>query len=169
MKIQYMSDLHMEFQENSRYLKNNELPVTGDVLVLAGDIFYLRDKVAPLTKFWKWASENYRQVLIVPGNHEYYNYSDVMERGLQWRWMFRKNVGYYQNQVVRIDDTDFVLSTLWSRINPNDEYFVWKGMNDFRCSIPNNLNVKELRFKRQESLFSLVFQAQNRPFCRLFP
>ena len=93
MKIQYMSDLHMEFQENSRYLKNNELPVTGDVLVLAGDIFYLRDKVAPLTKFWKWASENYRQVLIVPGNHEYYNYSDVMERGLQWRWMFRKNVG----------------------------------------------------------------------------
>ena len=61
---------------------------------------------------------------IVPGNHEYYNYSDVMERGLQWRWMFRKNVGYYQNQVVCIDDTDFVLSTLWSRINPNDEYFV---------------------------------------------
>ena len=35
-------------------------------------------------------------------------------------------------QVVRIDDTDFVLSTLWSWINPNDEYFVWKGMNDFR-------------------------------------
>lgn len=25
MKIQYKSDLHMEFQENSRYLKNNEL------------------------------------------------------------------------------------------------------------------------------------------------
>ncbi len=54
------------------------------------------------------------------------------ERGLQWQWIFRENVGYYQNQVVRIDDTDFVLSTLWSRINPNDEYFVWKGMNDFR-------------------------------------
>lgn len=131
MKIQYMSDLHMEFQGNSRYLKNNELSVTGDVLVLAGDIFYLKDKVAPLTKFWKWASENYRQVLIVPGNHEYYNYSDVMERGLQWRWMFRENVGYYQNQVVRVNDIDFVLSTLWSRINPDDEYFVWKCMNDF--------------------------------------
>lgn len=79
MRIQYMSDLHLEFQENSRYLKHNELPVTGDVLVLAGDIFYLKDKIAPLTKFWKWASENYRQVLIVPGNHEYYNYSDVMD------------------------------------------------------------------------------------------
>ena len=132
MKIQYMSDLHLEFRENSRYLKHNELPVTGDVLVLAGDIFYLRDRIAPMMKFWKWASDNYRQVLIVPGNHEYYNYSDVMERGLQWKWMFRENVGFYQNQVIRIDDTDFVLSTLWSRINPNDEYFVWKGMNNFR-------------------------------------
>ena len=43
MRIQYMN-LHLEFQENSRYLRYNELPVTGDVLVLAGDIFYLKDK-----------------------------------------------------------------------------------------------------------------------------
>ena len=33
----------------------------------------------------------------------------LMERGFQWKWMLRENVGYYQNQVVRIDDTDFVL------------------------------------------------------------
>lgn len=25
-----MSDLHLEFQENSRYLRYNELPVTGE-------------------------------------------------------------------------------------------------------------------------------------------
>ena len=109
MRIQYMSDLHLEFQENSRYLRYNELPVTGDVLVLAGDIFYLKDKTAPVMNFWKWASKNYCQVLIVPGNHEYYNFSDVMERGFQWKWMLRENVGYYQNQVVRIDDMGFVL------------------------------------------------------------
>ena len=84
MKIQYMSDLHFEFRENSRYIKHNGFPVTGDILVLAGDIFYLKDRAAPLGNFWEWASKNYRQVLIVPGNHEYYNYCDVMERGLQW-------------------------------------------------------------------------------------
>lgn len=36
-----------------------------------------------------------------------------------------------QNGVVHIDDTDFILSTLWLRTNPNGEYFVWKGMYDF--------------------------------------
>ena len=112
-----MSDLHFEFRENSRYIKQNRFPVTGDILVLAGDIFYLKDRVAPLGNFWEWASKNYRQVLIVPRNHEYYNYCDVMERGLQWRWMFKENVGYYQNQVLRIDDTDFIMSTFWSQSN----------------------------------------------------
>ena len=41
MRIQYMSDLHMEFAENSRYIKHCGFPVTGEVLVLAGDTFYL--------------------------------------------------------------------------------------------------------------------------------
>lgn len=131
MKIQYMSDLHMEFADNSRYLKNNELPVTGDILVLAGDTFYLNNTIAPLSRFWKWASANYRQVLLVPGNHEYYQGCDIMTRGLQWRWMFKDNVGYYQNQVVHIDDTDFILSTLWSHVPPQNEFFVSRGMNDF--------------------------------------
>lgn len=149
MKIQYMNDLHLEFSDNSRWMKHNELPVTGDILVLAGDIFYLKNKVAPLSNFWKWASANYRQVLIVPGNHEYYNYCDVMDKGLQWNRKFKNNVGYYQNQVVRIDDTDFIMSTLWSRISPIDEYFVWKGMNDFRQIMYNGKLLQTEEFNKK--------------------
>ena len=41
MRIQYMSDLHFEFRENSRYIKQNRFPVTGDILVLAGKTEWL--------------------------------------------------------------------------------------------------------------------------------
>ena len=137
MKIQYMSDLHLELTDNSRYIKHNEFPVTGDVLVLAGDIFYLRNDVALLGRFWKWASANYRHVLIVPGNHDYYGRYDVMTKGMQWSWKFKENVGYYQNQVVQIDNVDFILSTLWSHIPPMDEYAVSHGLNDFYQTLYN--------------------------------
>ena len=127
-----MSDLHMEFYENSRYLKAFEFEAKGDVLVLAGDTFYLRDIITPQKKFWNWASQNFRQVLMVPGNHEFYNNGDVTERGDSWQWLFRPNVGYYYNKVVHIDDIDFILTTLWSMIPVQDMYHVQQGMNDFR-------------------------------------
>ena len=70
MKIQYASDLHLEFADNWRYLKENPLQVTGDILVLAGDIGYLGDENYSKHPFWDWASENYRhyKIFCVNGN-----------------------------------------------------------------------------------------------------
>lgn len=160
MKIQYMSRPAWS-SVTQQDVEHNELPVTGDVLVLAGDIFYLKNKVAPLSNFWKWASANYRQVLIVPGNHEYYNYCDVMDKGLQWKWLFKNNVGYYQNQVLRIDDTDFIISTLWSQIPPPDEYFVWKGMNDFRQIMYNGKLLQTEEFNQMAQLLFGFHQTKS--------
>ena len=41
MKIQYMSDLHFEFRENSRFIKHNEFPVMVDIVVSSVKIIYL--------------------------------------------------------------------------------------------------------------------------------
>ena len=77
MKIQYASDLHLEFAENWRYLRDNPLQISGDILILAGDIGYIGDQNYQNHPFWDWVSENYQQVLVVPGNHEFYKYYDL--------------------------------------------------------------------------------------------
>ena len=147
MKIQYCSDLHMEFHENMRFMKSLPLEPVGDVLVIAGDVGYLVDSTIPHLRFWKWASENYRQVLMIAGNHEFYNNGDIAAQGDSWQNMFLPNVGYYHNKVVRIDNVDFILSTLWSRIPVVDEFAIQNGMNDYsqilynkRRLIPQNIN-----------------------------
>lgn len=56
MRIQYASDLHLEFRENSSFLKHNPLAVAGEVLVLAGDIGYIGDENYSRHPFWDWAS-----------------------------------------------------------------------------------------------------------------
>ena len=137
MKIQFASDIHLELSDNSRFIKSMPFEVTGDVLVFACDPGYLRDRTLPNLKFWKWASANYREVLLVPGNHEFYGNGDVLAYGDSWGREILPNVHYYQNKVVRIDNVDFILSTLWSHIRTEDEYFVHRGMNDFRQILYN--------------------------------
>lgn len=132
MRIQFASDLHLEFKENLAYIQSNPFEVTGDILILAGDTFYLNDTTMPKIRFWKWASQNYQQVMLLPGNHEFYNNGDVTVRGDSWQYMFLENVGYYYNKVVRIGDVDIILSTLWSHIREENEFCVFRGMNDFR-------------------------------------
>ena len=137
MKIQFISDLHLEFRENFLFIKSNPLEVTGDILILAGDTFYLSDSIMPHINFWKWASDNYQQVMLVPGNHEFYDNGDITARGDSWKCMFLPNVGYYYNQVIRFGETDIILSTLWSHIREENEFCVFRSMNDFRQILYN--------------------------------
>ena len=41
MKIQYASDIHLEFSDNLRFVKGMPFDVVGDILILAGDTGYL--------------------------------------------------------------------------------------------------------------------------------
>ena len=67
MKIQYASDLHLEFRDNARYLRDNSINPVGNILLLTGDIDYLDDDNYSVHPFWDWASDNLRQTLVVPG------------------------------------------------------------------------------------------------------
>lgn len=52
MKIQYMSDLHLEFPQNSKYIAELNMKPLGDILLLAGDIGIIGDKSYETDPFW---------------------------------------------------------------------------------------------------------------------
>lgn len=132
MRIQFASDIHLEFRENIEFIRTGVFKVAGDILILAGDVYYLDEKLLRQCDFLKWASDNYEKTLLIPGNHEYYRHSDIVERGNTWKLSVFSNVAYYQNQVVNVNDTDIILSTLWSYIRSENEMAVFNGINDFR-------------------------------------
>lgn len=149
MKIQYASDLHLEFSDNYSYLKRNPLKPVGDILVLAGDIGYLNDDNYGKHPFWDWASENYKQVIVAIGNHELYKYYDLanMPHGLVCS--IRDNVKCYYDAVVRIENVDFIISTLWARIKLEEAYITERGVSDFHRILFNGATLTWDNFNRE--------------------
>jgi len=130
MIIQYCSDLHLEFKANQRYLRQNPLPVVGDVLILAGDIV-LFSKMDDHKDFFDYISESFSMTYWLPGNHEYY-YSDVSERSGFLEESIRSNLFLVNNCAIEQGDTRFLFSTLWSRISPANGWRIQNSLSDFQ-------------------------------------
>ena len=119
MKVQYMSDLHLEF---------GDMPipeVVGDVLVLAGDIHVGADGVNWINA----AAKQFKYVIYILGNHEFYhNDMPALISYLSQDHIFDKNVHFLDNDTVILDGVKFVGTTLWSNVEARAFY----AMNDSR-------------------------------------
>ena len=136
MKIQFVSDLHLEFDANRTFLSNHPLEVTGDILLVAGDSAYLdlpdsgNDNYSKYA-FWDWASAHYQQVIVCLGNHDFYGYYDLATMPDGYSKQIRPNVHAYYNSVVHLQDLDIIVSTLWAKIEPYYSYLTEHGVSDF--------------------------------------
>lgn len=152
MKIQYCSDLHLEFPENKKFLKQNLLKPEGDILVLAGDIvpFAIMDKHSD---FFDYVSDNFGQTYWIPGNHEYY-YFDASKKCGSFHEKIKSNVSLLNNAVVIHDDVKIILSTLWSKISPANEWYIERNMSDFQVIKYNGKPFSSFQFNQfhQEAL-----------------
>lgn len=152
MRIQYASDLHLEFGENSKWLKENPLIPAADILVLAGDIGYLGDENYRTHPFWDWASENFKQVIVVPGNHELYRFFDVNELYEGWSLEIRPNVKAYYNTVIPLEaGTELIASTLWAHIPPTEECLTERCVSDFKRIRNGKYRLSARRFNEEHS------------------
>lgn len=129
MKIQYCSDLHLEFKENNKFVNKHLLSPVGEILLLAGDIlpFQLNHREY---QFFDFVADNFEAVYWIPGNHEYYGY-DVAKRPGPLFEKIRENVFLVNNQSIIYKDVSIICSTLWSHIDAVNEWAIQKSLLDF--------------------------------------
>jgi Icc-related predicted phosphoesterase len=129
MKIQYCSDLHLEFPENNHFLGKHPLEPAGDVLLLAGDILPFALHGKPYA-FIDYVADHFDAVYWIPGNHEYYGF-DLGEVADPLLIKIRSNVFLVNNQVIPLEKVNLVCSTLWSHISPPNEWDIQQCISDF--------------------------------------
>ncbi|SDA93089.1 Calcineurin-like phosphoesterase [Algoriphagus alkaliphilus] len=129
LKLQYASDLHLEFPANKEYLKLYPLQPVGDVLVLAGDIlpFAILDKHQD---FFSYVADSFETTYWLPGNHEYYRF-DLAEKNSVLNEQIRSNVFLVNNTSAIYKNTRLIFSTLWSKISPENQWLIERNLNDF--------------------------------------
>jgi predicted phosphohydrolase len=130
MKLQFCSDLHLEFSENRKWLKANPLIPQGEVLLIAGDTYYLNRSYHKLD-FIKWVADEFEQVILIPGNHEYYEGFDVSTALGPVEESIMENVILLNNTTLDLGRYQLVCSTLWSSVSPNNQA-LYQGLVDFR-------------------------------------
>lgn len=138
MRIQYVSDLHLEFTERGPPVLRPVAPI----LVLAGDI---GNPTQPVYRdFLRDCAGRWEHVVVVAGNHEFYNKYPAS----QWRTRVPdtvadrlaacrvaattagSNVHFLERGRVVIGDLAFLGCTLWSDVT-GVENLVERGMSDY--------------------------------------
>lgn len=139
LKIREISDIHNEFL-TSKGTTFSFTPLSTDketVCVLAGDIG-LANRPETLKPVLKQASEMFRFVLYVKGNHEHYRCSVVRSHAKIQAIIDElqlDNVFLLENDTFIVDNVAFIGATLWTdfdRQKPHCMYFAQQSMNDYK-------------------------------------
>lgn len=129
MKIALASDLHLEF---APVVLSGSRDV--DVLVLAGDICPVVD-IKKHQAFFERCSTEFKEVIWVAGNHEYYHGEFFTTRKTMQKFAAKfKNFHYLENSAIAVGSTLFFGTTLWTDCNnmyPMTEIILKKYMYDF--------------------------------------
>jgi Icc-related predicted phosphoesterase len=121
MKIQYFSDIHLEFGDC-------DFPETdADIIIAAGDIGVDIEAV-------EWLAQAPSPVIYIAGNHEYYSGDLSLTRKRLEQAAAEARIDFLENMRVDLDDVRFLGTTLWTDFNGADPDIMQEAirtMNDF--------------------------------------
>lgn len=151
MLFRILSDLHLEFTENTFDVIPSEYD-KDTCLILAGDI-HVGTRATKRIREW---SKGFKYIIYIAGNHEYYNnVIEYVNTEIENELCDLENVFFLSRQTgsyVELED-DYVIwgDTLWTHLyDPyeyNLDYFIRNAMNDFRLiSRINYGSSKNVRF-----------------------
>lgn len=129
MRIQIVSDLHLEFAENRNWLKEHPLQYRGDVLVLAGDTVTDRHR-KKAEGFYSEIEKNFRLILSCMGNHEFYH-GEADYAYPSYAKHISENHVKLNNSSFIFSNIKFIVSILWSRVPEDKMKIVSARMNDY--------------------------------------
>lgn len=173
MKIQYVSDLHID--KHPTPISPFELITpSADILILAGDIgsFYNIDQ---LKTFILPLSHCFKLILYVPGNHEYYfsrkhkfrqNISTLYHHALELEEI--PNLYLMNSNSIRIGKMCICGCTMWTKYKYKElpKYVRIKGMTQ---TIYNDLHKRQIEYMRmvnsycQENGYQLIMVTHHNP------
>ncbi len=152
MRIQIVSDLHLEFSDIN--IQNTE---NADVLILGGDIMVASKVHKPESEYGKRfrdflsrVSFQFPHVVYVMGNHEFYSdgkFFDSIE-DMRAACAVHNNVYLLERDTKTIDDVVFVGGTLWTDMNKFDPltlHAVRDMMNDYRAIVNDKAGYRHLK------------------------
>lgn len=160
MKIQLLSDLHLEFliPAQVEILANKiSLNTSAQVLVLAGDICSLNIKsIANLYTFLNIVEDKYENIVYVLGNHEYYGTSrQEVKKVLDKVIEYKPHLYILDNDSVVLGDSNstvtFYGTTLWFEETVETSLKRY-SLNDYRCIkdfTPNVWSRKAISYIKQ--------------------
>jgi len=151
MKIQIVSDLHLEFSDINIQNTNG-----ADVLILGGDIMLAEKVLRPESEygvrfrdFLKRVSFQFPHVVYIAGNHEFYGgYWSKSLDNLRAACAVHDNVYFLERDTKIINDVVFVGGTLWTDMNKGDPltlHAVRDMMSDYRAITDDGLGYTKLK------------------------
>ena len=124
-QIQIASDIHLEYYKNIDNILKKLKPNKNSILVLAGDIG--KPRLPTYDQLLSWVSKNYKSVVLIAGNHEYYHSNKIYSHVLPTITELTKkydNIHFLENGSVMLDGIKFIGCTLWSDVYDGDDKYI---------------------------------------------